>query len=97
LGLQLIQRCRAEGFVAGDAFEEDAGGCVEVGGGGGGFACPLLRCHVGGCAGMAAATRQDGDAEVDEFALSVVLDEDVGGFVVAVDDPDRVCGGQTKQ
>ena len=90
LGLQCLERCRVEGFVAGDAFEEDAGGCVEVGGGGGGFAGPLFGCHVGGCAGVAALSGEDGDAEVDEFALSVVLDEDVGGFVVAVDDPDRV-------
>ena len=89
-GFQYLERRPAKGFLAGDAFDEDAGGCVEVGGGGGGFAGPLFGCHVGGPAWPPCPV-EEGDAEVDQFRCPSSSDEDVGGFVVAVHDPDRAC------
>jgi hypothetical protein len=82
---------------AGDAFEEDAGGGVDIRRGSGRGTVPLLGGHVRGGPRERALSRQDGDAEVDELAVPVGRHQDVRGFVVAVDHVDGVRGRQPQQ
>ncbi|MCP9979295.1 hypothetical protein LUX32_18090 [Actinomadura madurae] len=101
-GVEVLRHELGDGAAAvrlrtGEALEEDAARCVEVGGGGGRAALPLLRRHVGGRARAGALTGQDGDAEVDELAGAVRLDDDVRRLVVTVHHPDGMRRGQAQQ
>ena len=89
---------RAVGRPAGEALEERGGGGVDVGLRARRRARPLLRRHVGGCAGEGAVrSGAGGDAEVGQLAVAVGVDEHVFRLVVAVDDPVAVRRRQAEQ
>lgn len=58
---------------------------------------PLLWRHGGGRSGTCSLPGKEGDAEVDQRAVPVALDDDVGRLVVTVHDASRVGGRQAEQ
>ncbi len=95
---QLGEVVARERLAARQALEEGGRGRVDVGGGGGGSAGPLLRGHVGrGSRHTGGRARVHRDAEVDELGPPVGHDQDVLRLVVAVDDADAVGVDQSQQ
>ncbi len=88
-----------EGFLPGDHLKHDHTQGVDIRLRGGG-AAPLFRRHVGSRAdpqpgvseGVITAFQRFGDAEVSQRKMTMVVQEDIGGFDIAVDDTARVHG-----
>ncbi len=86
-------------------FVQDAAERVEVGEGGDGFGPELLRGHVAGRADADARTGQPrlvgivddrAHAEVEDLEGAVTGQHHIGGLQVAVDDPGRVRGRESR-
>ncbi len=83
------------GAALGEEFEEDDAEGVDIGAGGDGVGGDLFGAGVaggeedlggGGLGRGEGVVEKFGDAEVEEFGFAALVDEDIGGFEVAMDD-----------